>query len=250
MHPISAPSHYFGSIINFAQGMIQFHIDVVDRAARYDETPAIINRFPIDLKLTLGAPFTKRKTYTGIYNISGVGLDMSFRVQCSRNYYGPNCTSLCEPIEGEYTCDSEGRTICMHSSQGSSTNWGECDIMSGSADPTVSIVGGVLGSSVIINIILIIIVVVLVTKNRDTVLSPSLAMAGNNVTEGEGRRDTKMKPNSLYGHDQTAGSESQSIAIDQNAAYKVRVPGSAESNHSMVLTYEYVNLYPAIPKPD
>ena len=52
----------------------------------------LINRFPIDIELELGANFTERTTYTGIYNISGLGFDMSFRVQCSENYYGPNCT--------------------------------------------------------------------------------------------------------------------------------------------------------------
>ena len=64
---------------------------------------AIINRFPIDLELELGANITERTTYIGIYNISGLGFDMSFRVQCSENYYGPNCTTLCEPVEGVYT---------------------------------------------------------------------------------------------------------------------------------------------------
>ena len=50
------------------------------------ETEFLINRFPIDLVLELGADFTERTTYTGIYNISGLGFDMSFRVQCFVNY--------------------------------------------------------------------------------------------------------------------------------------------------------------------
>ena len=89
------------------------------------ETLAIINRFPIDLELTLGANFTERTTYTGIYNISGLGFDMSFRVQCSENY-GPNCTTFCEPTEGVYTCDSDGKIVCLHDGQDLATNCTTC----------------------------------------------------------------------------------------------------------------------------
>ena len=78
------------------------------------ETLAIINRFAIDLELNPGPDFTERTTYTGIYNISDVGFDMSFRVQCLENYFGPNCTTFCEPFEGVYTCDSEGMAVCLH----------------------------------------------------------------------------------------------------------------------------------------
>ena len=90
------------------------------------ETLAIINRFPIDLELTPGATFTERMTYTGIYNILGLGFDMSFRVQCSENYYGPNCTTFCEPMEDVYTCDSEGKIVCLHDGQDLATNCMAC----------------------------------------------------------------------------------------------------------------------------
>ena len=91
-----------------------------------NETLAIINRYPIDLELTLGATFTERTTYTGIYNLSGLGFDMNFRVQCSENYYGPNCTTFCEPMEGVYTCDSEGKIVCLHDGQDLATNCMAC----------------------------------------------------------------------------------------------------------------------------
>ena len=99
------------------QGRIQFFIDALDKAARSGETEVFINRFPIDLELELGANFTERTTYTGIYNISGVEFDMSFKVQCSENYYGPNCTIVCEPVEGLYNCNSEGEMVCVHDGQ-------------------------------------------------------------------------------------------------------------------------------------
>ena len=57
------------------------------------EFEVIINRFLIDLELELGASFTERTTYTGIYNISDLGFDMSFRVQCSENYTVPHFVS-------------------------------------------------------------------------------------------------------------------------------------------------------------
>ena len=92
------------------------------------ETSAIINRFPIDLELDPGTNFTERTTYTGIYNISGLGFDMSFRVQCADNFFGSNCTTFCEPVEGVYTCDGEGRVVCLHDNQDPATNCTTCSL--------------------------------------------------------------------------------------------------------------------------
>ena len=94
-----------------------------------NETEAFINRFPINLELTPGPNFTERTTYTGTYYTSDLGFDMSFRVQCSENYYGPNCTTFCEPIEGVYRCDGEGRhnIICLtQSNRDPTTNCTTC----------------------------------------------------------------------------------------------------------------------------
>ena len=90
------------------------------------ETLAIINRFPIDLELNPGPNFTERTTYTGFYNISDVGFDMSFRVQCLENYFGANCTTFCEPLEGVYTCDIEGRSVCLQDNRDPITNCMTC----------------------------------------------------------------------------------------------------------------------------
>ena len=113
------------------QGRIQFFIDAIDRAVSMStsgisETLAIINRFPIDLELNPGPDFTERTTYTGFHNISDVGFDMSFRVQCLENYFGPNCTTFCEPLEGVYTCDSEGRSVCLQDNKDPTTNCTTC----------------------------------------------------------------------------------------------------------------------------
>ena len=106
---------------------MQFFIDALDDDARSGETEVLIDRFPIDLELELGAALTERTTYTGFYNIPDLGFDMSFRVQCSENYYGPNCATFCEEVEDVYTCDSEGRGVCLlHIGRDSATNCTTC----------------------------------------------------------------------------------------------------------------------------
>ena len=110
----------------YTQGRIQFFMDALDSDVQSGEIEVLIDRFPIDLELELGAAFTERTTYTGIYNISGLGFDMSFRVQCSENYYGPNCTTFCESVQNLYTCDSGGSRICLQSGRDPATNCATC----------------------------------------------------------------------------------------------------------------------------
>ena len=110
----------------FIQGRIQFFIDALDKNVRGGEIEVLINRFLVDLELEPETTFTERTTYTGTYNISGLGFDMSFRVQCSENYYGPNCTTFCDPIEEVYTCDSEGRLVCTGKNRDTATNCTTC----------------------------------------------------------------------------------------------------------------------------
>ena len=76
--------------------------------------------------MTPGPNFTERITYTGVYNITDLGFDMSFNVQCSENYYGPNCTTFCDPIEGVYTCDREGRVVCINERRDPDSNCTMC----------------------------------------------------------------------------------------------------------------------------
>jgi Na+-transporting NADH:ubiquinone oxidoreductase subunit NqrF len=88
-----------------------------------------------------------------------------------------------------------------------------------------AILGGVLGLSMIINIILIIVVVILVAKNRLT--SHSLSVPPNSaMNEGgggnQGALDIEMKPNSLY------GLTSDGIMTKPNEVYGVSLPAHAE----------------------
>ena len=85
-----------------------------------------INHFSIDLQLQPGPNFTDRVNYTGVYNISDLQFEISFRVQCSENYYGPNCTTFCVARQSEYTCDSEGRFVCVQNNRDPTTNCSSC----------------------------------------------------------------------------------------------------------------------------
>ena len=67
----------------------------MDRAVDFstsglNETVAIIDRFPIDLVLEPSLNFTARKRFSGIYNLTT--FDISFRMECSENYFGLDCT--------------------------------------------------------------------------------------------------------------------------------------------------------------
>ena len=98
----------------------------MDRPARSGETEVLINRFPIDLELDPGAAFTVRENYTGIYSISDLGFDISFRVQCLQDYYGPNCTTFCIPLEDVYECNDQGQFVCLKENREPSTNCTTC----------------------------------------------------------------------------------------------------------------------------
>ena len=122
----SHATHASLNFLHLVQGRIQFFIDALDRAVWDNETEVIINRFPIYLELQLGVNFTERIAYTGIYNIPGLGFNMSFRVQCSENYYGPNCTTFCEPLKDVYNCSREGSIVFLQERQNPTTNFTTC----------------------------------------------------------------------------------------------------------------------------
>ncbi len=83
-------------------------------------TAFIVDRFLIDLELDIGV--TERNIYQGNSNISQ--FDLSFRVQCSENYYGPQCN--CSEVEGQFTCDNEGNIVCNNEHRDPQTNCTSC----------------------------------------------------------------------------------------------------------------------------
>ena len=56
-------------------------------------------------------------------------LIISYNFQCSKNYFGQNCSEFCEPHNdgsGHYVCDGEGRKVCLEGYRNSSTNCTMC----------------------------------------------------------------------------------------------------------------------------
>ena len=109
----------------YTQGRVQFYI-VVYHFNTGVIVPHVVDRFQIDLELSIASDFTERKTYYGLQNLTQ--FDMSFKIagQCSDNYYGPQCDVFCSEVEGQFTCDSEGNTVCVNSNLNPETNCTEC----------------------------------------------------------------------------------------------------------------------------
>jgi hypothetical protein len=108
------------------QGRIQFFIDAIDSAVVLTETLDIINRFPINLELELGQRLTQRATYTGVFNVSLQAIDMGFRVQCSDDYYGSDCSTFCRPLAGVNMCENQEGIVCIQNNRDPSTNCSTC----------------------------------------------------------------------------------------------------------------------------
>ena len=81
--------------------------------------------FLINLTLNIGPTFTDRTTYHGIMG-SDVTFDLSFRVQCSENYYGPQCNVFCSEVNQPLSCDNEGNVVCVNQYRNPETNCTEC----------------------------------------------------------------------------------------------------------------------------
>ena len=62
----------------------------------------LIDTLAIDIDIPVGASVS-RTTYTGTFNNTQV--ELSFRVVCAENYYGPNCTRFCNGNSSTCPCD-------------------------------------------------------------------------------------------------------------------------------------------------
>ena len=72
-------------------------------------------------------PFTEAMTFSGNFS----ELDLSFRLTCGEDFYGPDCTVFCvdtnDTSSGHYTCDrSTGEKVCLEGYRNSDTNCTEC----------------------------------------------------------------------------------------------------------------------------
>ncbi len=73
--------------------------------------PNIIDSMLINLdNLQLGADFTEEMTFTGFHNISH--MTMSFRVECSPGFCGPDCTTTSQNNSLVATCQADGTITC------------------------------------------------------------------------------------------------------------------------------------------
>ncbi|XP_064403193.1 scavenger receptor class F member 1-like isoform X2 [Halichondria panicea] len=89
-------------------GRIQFFIEAVDSGL-----PNIIDSLLINLdNLQLGADFTEEMTFTGFHNISH--MTMSFRVECSPGFCGPDCTTTPQTNPLVATCQADGSLTCTN----------------------------------------------------------------------------------------------------------------------------------------
>jgi len=91
-----------------------------------------IDRFLINVELELSSTFTERRTYVGELGIAQ--FDLSFRVACLENYYGPQCNVFCSGVAGQSTCDSEGNLVCVDSSLTPESSCTECRVEGGDPD--------------------------------------------------------------------------------------------------------------------
>ena len=93
------------------QGTVTLFIEVEDNDPFFDDhvddVYATITQSP-------SSSFSSRQTYTGVHGNSRI--ELSFRIQCTANFYGSNCATHCVPKDdsgGHYGCGSNGERICL-----------------------------------------------------------------------------------------------------------------------------------------
>ena len=96
------------------QDAVELYIEVSD----YDSFNSNdhVDDIYVTISLTPNATFTPRQVFIGNYGNSRI--ELSFRVQCSSNFYGNNCTTFCDDGDDPngrqlYTCGSDGQKICL-----------------------------------------------------------------------------------------------------------------------------------------
>ena len=79
-------------------------------------SPDLIDRVVPNVTLAVSTSFSSVRSQLGFYRIAT--LQLSFRVMCSQNFYGSDCTVFCQPQSsdalGHFTCNSAGERICSN----------------------------------------------------------------------------------------------------------------------------------------
>ena len=94
-------------------------IEVEDSDTLYDDH---VDDVYVTITRTPSSSFSSRRAYTGVHRNSRI--ELSFRVQCTANFYGSNCATRCVPRDdsgGHYRCGSNGERICLSGWSGPSS---------------------------------------------------------------------------------------------------------------------------------
>ena len=161
----------------YPQGSIQLAVQAWDQDNGNDPAD-IIDTFHIDVIMnnTNTPTFSDRMIFTGIYNHGN--FELSFRLNCTQNYFGPDCATFCIERDsqlGHYTCGSDGSFVCREGYADPSTNCTRCvSTICGAASggiplPVVIGVAGGAGGLVLLHVILIAIIVVVVRRKKKTI---------------------------------------------------------------------------------
>ena len=92
------------------QGSFQLYVEVFDEDP-FDDSR--VDDIYVDSSLSTSSSFTAEQWYPGDH---GSRIRLSFRVQCTADFYGSNCAIFCvaqDDSGGHYTCGSGGERICL-----------------------------------------------------------------------------------------------------------------------------------------
>lgn len=167
-----------GHSLPYPQGGIQLAVQAWDQDSG-DDPADIIDIFHIDIIMnsTNTPTFSDRMIFTGVYNNGN--FELSFRLNCTQNYFGPNCTTFCierdSPL-GHFTCGSDGSFVCREGFADPSTNCTRCvsTVCGASGGIPMAVVIGVAGGAggfLLLHVILIAVIVVIVRRKKKGVLS-------------------------------------------------------------------------------
>lgn len=116
---------------SFPQGMVEllFTVYDLDGSVTVDVASDLVDNIivtpPISAVPAQNDSFTDIMTFYGNYS----ELDLSFRMTCGEDYYGPECVFCMDTNDttGHYTCDrSTGEKVCLEGYQNSDSDCTEC----------------------------------------------------------------------------------------------------------------------------
>ena len=113
----------------FYQNSAEFVLEVIDADDPMGpENDQYIDTVVVDLSdITPSNAPTIITSYSGL--LGHAVFDMAFRLSCSANYYGDDCSKFCQSRYddlGHYTCDEQGNIVCKSGYMDESTNCVQC----------------------------------------------------------------------------------------------------------------------------